>query len=69
MSVLRIHEPRHCGVARVDGETFDILNDESVELIAKTAVHMQKRAPISCPQRYDDGRIGAVRVAARRGRF
>src|SRR5207245_9409356 len=27
----------HCGVTRLDGEHFHVLNDESVELIAKTS--------------------------------
>ena len=54
----------HCGVARVDGEHFDILNDESVELIAKTAVsHAEAGADFVAPSDMMDGRIGAVRVA------
>ena len=28
----------HCGVTRMDGDHFHVLNDESVELLAKTAV-------------------------------
>jgi porphobilinogen synthase len=28
----------HCGVTRIDGDHFHVLNDESVELLAKTAV-------------------------------
>ena len=28
----------HCGVTRIDGEHFHIVNDESVELLARTAV-------------------------------
>jgi len=54
----------HCGVARIDGEHFDILNDESVELIAKTAVsHAQAGADFVAPSDMMDGRIGAVRAA------
>ena len=54
----------HCGVARVDGEHFDILNDESVELIAKTAVsHAEAGADFVAPSDMMDGRIGAVRAA------
>jgi porphobilinogen synthase len=54
----------HCGVARVDGEHFNILNDESVELIAKTAVsHAEAGADFVAPSDMMDGRIGAVRAA------
>ena len=54
----------HCGVARVEGEHFDILNDESVELIAKTAVsHAKAGADFVAPSDMMDGRIGAVRAA------
>jgi porphobilinogen synthase len=54
----------HCGVARVDGEHFDVLNDESVELIAKTAVsHAEAGADFVAPSDMMDGRIGAVRAA------
>ena len=54
----------HCGVAQVDGEHFDILNDESVELIAKTAVsHAEAGADFVAPSDMMDGRIGAVRAA------
>jgi len=54
----------HCGVARVDGEHFNILNDESVELIAKTAVsHSEAGADFVAPSDMMDGRIGAVRAA------
>src|SRR5207248_6157227 len=54
----------HCGVTRLDGEHFDILNDESVELIAKTAVsHAEAGADFVAPSDMMDGRIGAVRVA------
>ena len=28
----------HCGVTRIDGDHFHVLNDESVELLAKTAL-------------------------------
>src|SRR5437764_9424079 len=54
----------HCGVAQVHGDNFDILNDESVELIAKTAVsHAEAGADFVAPSDMMDGRIGAVRVA------
>jgi len=54
----------HCGVTRLDGEHFHVLNDESVELIAKTAVsHAAAGADMVAPSDMMDGRIGAVRVA------
>jgi len=48
----------HCGLVR-DGE---ILNDESVELIAKQALtHVQSGADIVAPSDMMDGRVGAIR--------
>src|SRR5207253_9512913 len=54
----------HCGVTRRDGEHFHVLNDESVELIAKSAVsHAVAGADMIAPSDMMDGRIGAVRTA------
>ena len=54
----------HCGVTRLDGEHFHVLNDESVQLIAKTAVsHAAAGADMVAPSDMMDGRIGAVRAA------
>jgi len=54
----------HCGVTRLDGEHFHVLNDESVELIAKTAVsHAAAGADMVAPSDMMDGRIAAVRAA------
>ena len=54
----------HCGVIRLDGEHFHVLNDESVALIAKTAVsHAAAGADMVAPSDMMDGRIGAVRAA------
>src|SRR5438105_9094271 len=54
----------HCGVIRLDGEHFHVLNDESVELIAKTAVsHAAAGADLVAPSDMMDGRIGVVRAA------
>jgi len=54
----------HCGVTRRDGEHFQVLNDESVELIAKSAVsHAAAGADIVAPSDMMDGRIAAVRSA------
>ena len=52
----------HCGVTRRDGDHFHVLNDESVELLAKTALsHAAAGADIVAPSDMMDGRIGAIR--------
>src|SRR5947209_3675142 len=54
----------HCGVTRMDGDHFHVLNDESVELLAKTAVsHAAAGADFVAPSDMMDGRIGAIREA------
>src|SRR5262249_55565057 len=54
----------HCGVTRIDGEHFHVLNDESVELLVKTALsHAEAGADIVAPSDMMDGRIGAIREA------
>src|SRR5919198_3619001 len=50
----------HCGIVR-DG---DVINDESLELIARTAVsHAEAGADAVCPSDMMDGRVGAIRQA------
>lgn len=52
----------HCGVTRIDGEHFHVLNDESVELLVKTSVsHAQAGADLVAPSDMMDGRIAAIR--------
>lgn len=54
----------HCGVTKREGEHFSVLNDESVEIIARTAVsHAVAGADMVAPSDMMDGRIGAVRKA------
>jgi porphobilinogen synthase len=54
----------HCGVTRMDGEHFHVLNDESVELLVKAAVsHAAAGADIVAPSDMMDGRVGAIRQA------
>ena len=54
----------HCGVTRIDGEHFHIVNDESVELLARTAVsYAAAGADFVAPSDMMDGRIGAIREA------
>jgi porphobilinogen synthase len=54
----------HCGVTRMDGEHFHVLNDESVALLVKAAVsHAAAGADIVAPSDMMDGRVGAIREA------
>src|SRR5947207_5589080 len=60
----------HCGVTRIDGEHFHVLNDESVDLLVKTALsHAQAGADMVAPSDMMDGRIGAIREALDAGGF
>jgi porphobilinogen synthase len=52
----------HCGVADFDGEDVHVRNDESVDLLVRTAVsHAAAGADIVAPSDMMDGRIGAIR--------
>jgi len=54
----------HCGVTRIDGDDFHVLNDETVELLVKTALsHAAAGADMVAPSDMMDGRIGAIREA------
>lgn len=54
----------HCGVTRIDGDHFHVLNDESVELLVQTSLsHAAAGADIVAPSDMMDGRIGAIRSA------
>ena len=54
----------HCGLVPADGDHFHVLNDESVELLAKTAVsHAVAGADIVAPSDMMDGRVGVIRAA------
>jgi len=54
----------HCGVTRLDGDHFHVLNDESVELLVKTSLsHAAAGADMVAPSDMMDGRIGAIRDA------
>ena len=54
----------HCGVTRIDGEHFHVLNDETVELLVKTSLsHAASGADLVAPSDMMDGRIGAIREA------
>ena len=54
----------HCGVTRIDGDHFHVLNDESVELLVRTSLsHAAAGADFVAPSDMMDGRIGAIRGA------
>ena len=54
----------HCGVTRIDGDHFHVLNDETVELLVKTALSQAAAgADMVAPSDMMDGRIGAIREA------
>ena len=54
----------HCGMTRIDGDHFHVLNDETVELLVKTALsHAAAGADLVAPSDMMDGRIGAIREA------
>ena len=60
----------HCGVTRRDGEHFHVLNDETIALLAKTAVsHAAAGADLVAPSDMMDGRIAAIREALDKGGF
>ena len=52
----------HCGIVEREGENYRILNDETVELLARTALsHAAAGADIVAPSDMMDGRIGTIR--------
>ena len=54
----------HCGIARFEGDQVHVLNDESLELLAKAAVsHAAAGADVVAPSDMMDGRVGAIRTA------
>jgi porphobilinogen synthase len=54
----------HCGVVARDGDHYEIQNDASVVLIAKTAASLAKAgADIVAPSDMMDGRVEAIRSA------
>ena len=54
----------HCGVVARDGDHYQIENDASVELLAKTAASLAEAgADIVAPSDMMDGRVGAIRAA------
>jgi porphobilinogen synthase len=60
----------HCGVVARDGDHYDIQNDSSVALLAKTAASLAEAgADIVAPSDMMDGRVAAMREALDVGGF
>jgi porphobilinogen synthase len=54
----------HCGIARFEGNRVEVLNDETLPLLAMTAVsHAAAGADIVAPSDMMDGRVRAIRGA------
>src|SRR5271166_6346427 len=54
----------HCGIVKQDGDDYEIENDSSVRLLARTAVSLARAgADIVAPSDMMDGRVGAIRRA------
>jgi len=54
----------HCGIVHQDGPHYEIENDSSVELLAKTAVSLAEAgADVVAPSDMMDGRVAAIRSA------
>lgn len=54
----------HCGIVARDAGDYHVVNDASVELLAKTAVsHAAAGADIVAPSDMMDGRVRAIRMA------
>ena len=54
----------HCGVVARDGDAYEIENDSSVALLAKTAVSLAEAgADVVAPSDMMDGRVAASRLA------
>src|SRR6202789_656640 len=54
----------HCGVVQRDGEHFEVENDSSVKLLAKTAASLAEAgAGVGAPSDMMDGRVAAIRGA------
>jgi porphobilinogen synthase len=54
----------HCGVVKKPGDAFDVDNDPTLELLARTAVSQAKAgADVVAPSDMMDGRVAAIRKA------
>lgn len=54
----------HCGIAHIEGNRVEVLNDDTLELLALAAVsHVEAGADIVAPSDMMDGRVEAIREA------
>ena len=54
----------HCGIAHIEDGNVEVLNDESLDLLARAAVsHAHAGADIVAPSDMMDGRVAAIRGA------
>jgi len=54
----------HCGVVAKSGDTFDVDNDPTLEILARTAVSQARAgADVVAPSDMMDGRVGTMRKA------
>ena len=54
----------HCGIAHIEGDHEQVLNDETLELLARAAVsHAKAGADVVAPSDMMDGRVAAIREA------
>jgi porphobilinogen synthase len=54
----------HCGMVVRKGDSFDVDNDSSLELLARTAISLASAgADVVAPSDMMDGRVGAIRAA------
>jgi porphobilinogen synthase len=53
----------HCGVVKKNGSEYEIENDSSIELLARTALSLAKAgADVVAPSDMMDGRVGEIRL-------
>jgi porphobilinogen synthase len=58
----------HCGIVTRDGDQYEVENDSSIALIAKTAVSLASAgADVVAPSDMMDGRVAAIREALDEG--
>jgi porphobilinogen synthase len=54
----------HCGIVRKKGSEYEIVNDETVDLLVREAIsHAEAGSDLISPSDMMDGRIGAIRDA------
>jgi porphobilinogen synthase len=58
----------HCGIVHKKGDSFEVENDSSVELLARTAASLARAgADVVAPSDMMDGRVAAIRRALDKG--